>query len=83
MDSAFDNQKISYALENFGDFIRGSGSGAIPEWSDAASKVIIDSLRAFQEKLRSHGRSQDECAYELDAAMYAARASILRHQRQE
>lgn len=73
MGSVFDDQKISYALEKIGDFIRGSGSGAkIPGWSDTASKVIIDNLRAFEEKLRTHHVPEDEYAYHVGCAIYAA-----------
>jgi hypothetical protein len=50
MASVFDEGQISYALEKIGDYIRESGSGANPEWSDTATKIIIDSLRAFAEK---------------------------------
>jgi len=71
MASSFDAPKISYALEKFGDFIRGSGTGSLPVWSDAGSKVIIDCLRNFRELLCAHG-SADEAEYLVDPAIYAA-----------
>jgi len=70
--SVFDEQKIGHALEIFDDFISGSGSGwAIPGWADAASKVIIDSLQAFEEKLQAHHGQADEREYEVGIAIYA------------
>jgi hypothetical protein len=72
MASVFDEQKISYALEKFADFINGSGSEAvIPGWADAASKVIIDSLQAFEEKLQTHHVTPDEREYDVGIAIYA------------
>jgi hypothetical protein len=72
MASAFDDRAISYALEKIGDFIRNSGSGASLEWSDAATKVIVDNLRAFEKKLRARHVPEDECAYHMGSAIYAA-----------
>jgi len=72
MASVFDEQQIGYALEKFADFIKDSGSGAeIPGWADTASKVIIDSLRAFEEKLQAHHVPPDEREYHLGPAVYA------------
>jgi hypothetical protein len=70
MASVFDEGQISYALEKVGDFIRNSGSGAHPQWSDSAIKVIINSLRAFREKAKKFGVEPSEC--DLDGAIYAA-----------
>jgi hypothetical protein len=68
----FDDSKVSYALEKFADFINHSGSGhQIPGWADAASKVIIDSLRAFEEKLRVNGTSSEVIEYHVAPAIYA------------
>jgi hypothetical protein len=73
MASVFNKQHISYALEKLADYIHGSGSGAtVPGWSDTASKVIIDSLRAFQDKLQEHNWSQDEREESVGIALYAA-----------
>jgi hypothetical protein len=66
----FDRQKIDYALEEFGDFINGSGSGANPEWTDSARKVIA-SLQAFEEKLKSHHVPPAERDYDVVIAIYA------------
>jgi hypothetical protein len=72
MASVFDEQQIGHALEKFADFIKDSGSGAeIPGWADTASKVIIDSLRAFEEKLQAHHVPPDEREYHLGPAVYA------------
>jgi hypothetical protein len=72
MASVFDQQEIGYALEKFGDFIKGSGSGAdVPGWADTGSKVIIDSLRAYEEKLQAHRVPPDEREYHLGPAIYA------------
>jgi len=71
MASVFDEQKIGYALEKFADLINGSGSGAIPGWADEASKVIIDSLQAFEEKLQAHHATPDEREYDVGIAIYA------------
>lgn len=72
MASAFNMQEISYALEKFAEFIHRSGSGAIPGYADTASKVIVDSLRAFERKLRAHGTPADEIDYDLGPAIDAA-----------
>jgi hypothetical protein len=65
MASVFDDRAISYALEKIGDFIRNSGSGAIPEWSDAASKVIVGSA-----SLRHLGTSNVvSCALAAECAL--------------
>jgi hypothetical protein len=70
MASVFDEPKISYALEKIGDFIHQSGSGALPQWSNTATKIIIDSLRAFGEKVGKSGVEPTE--HDLDLAIYAA-----------
>jgi hypothetical protein len=68
----FNQQQISYALEKFVDFINRSGSGYdVPGWSDAASKVIIDSLRAFDEKLKAQNMKPDVREYQVEPAIYA------------
>ena len=73
MASTFDMPKIRYALEKLGDFIHGSGSGAdVPGWADTNSKVIVDGLHAFEEKLRMHGTPADEIDHDLGPAIYAA-----------
>ncbi len=66
------DSSVSYALEKIGDFIRGSGSGkAVPGWSDTATKVIIESLRGYKERLLEHNISPDECEHEVGTAIYA------------
>lgn len=66
MASVFDQQKIGYALEKFADLINGFGSRAIPGWADEECKVIIDSLQAFEEKLRAHHVTPDEREYDAE-----------------
>jgi hypothetical protein len=68
MASVFDDRQICYALEKIGDFVRDSGSGALPEWSDTATKIIIDSLLAFEEKAGKFGVAPNE--YDLDDIKY-------------
>lgn len=69
MESVVDDGQISYALEKIGDFIRNSGTGAIPAYSDTATKIIIDSLLAFQEKAAKFGVTPDE--YDFENIKYA------------
>jgi hypothetical protein len=71
MASMFDQQKISYALERFADFINESGSGAVPGWADHFGKVIFDSLQAYSDKLREHGFSDDVRDSHVGLAIYA------------
>ena len=71
MPSVFDERKIAYAIEKFGDFIHGSGSGAIPGYADAGCMFIIDGLQAFDEKLLAHQISAEEREYHVGTASYA------------
>jgi len=63
-----------YALEKIGDFLRNSGSGALPGYaSTAASEIItaiISALEKFDEKLRAAGAEPSE--YGVALAGYAA-----------
>jgi hypothetical protein len=73
MASVFNMQEIGYALEKIGDFIRRSGSGALPGYANAGiTAVIVESLRACEEKLRAHHTPKDVIAYHLGPAIYAA-----------
>ena len=73
MASVFDMQQIQYALEKFGDFINGSGPGHdVSGWADVGAKVMVEGLRAFEEKLRAHGTRADEIEHDLGPAIYAA-----------
>ena len=72
MASVFKMQKMHYALEKFSDFIRGSGSGALSAYAALHATVVIDGLRAFEEKLRAHGTRADEIDFYLGTAIYAA-----------
>jgi hypothetical protein len=66
MDSVFNESHIGSALEKFGDFVNKSSSGFdVPGWADAGSKVIIDSLQAFERKARGHDTSIDWIDYHL------------------
>lgn len=72
MASVFDAEKIDYALEKLGDFINKSGTGfEVPEWANTASKSIIDSLRAFEHKMRAGGCSESMIDNDLGIAIYA------------
>jgi hypothetical protein len=74
MATVFDDRKmseISSALEKFADFINDSDSGAVPAWTDAASKIIIGSLRDFEAKLRERDTYSGEIEYEVGTATYA------------
>ena len=72
MASVFNMQKMHYALEKFSDFIRGSGSGALSAYAATYATVVIDSLRAFEEKLLAHGTQADEIDFYLGTAIYTA-----------
>ena len=73
MASVFDIEKIQYALEKIGDFIRGSGSGAVPGYANVGITAdIVESLCAFEEKLRVHHTPADEIDHDLGPAIYAA-----------
>ena len=71
MASVFNMQKMHYALEKFSDFIRGSGSGALSAYAATYATAVIDSLRAFEEKLRAQDTA-DDIDYYLGTAIYAA-----------
>jgi hypothetical protein len=71
MASVFNMQKMHYALEKFTDFIRGSGSGAQSAYVAIHAAAVIDSLCAFEEKLRAHG-SADCIEFYLGTPIYAA-----------
>ena len=72
MASVFDMRRMHYALEKFSDFIRGSGSGALPEYTVMYATGVIDSLCAFEEKLQARGTSADDIEFYLGTAIYAA-----------
>ncbi|HKW33301.1 MAG TPA: hypothetical protein VJN92_09875 [Candidatus Acidoferrum sp.] len=72
MASVFKMQKMHYALEKFGDFISGSGSGAVSAYAAIHATAVIDSLCAFEEKLHAHGTRADDIEFYLGTALYAA-----------
>lgn len=72
MASVFNMQKMHYALEKFSDFIRGSGSGAQSAYTVIYATGVIDSLCAFEEKLRARATKPDDIEFYLGTAMYAA-----------
>jgi hypothetical protein len=72
MASVFKMQKMHYALEKFGDFIRGSGSGAQSAYTVMYATGVIDSLCAFEEKLQARGTRAADIEFYLGTAMYAA-----------
>lgn len=72
MASVFNMQKMHYALEKFIDFIRGSGSGAQSVYAAMHATAVIDSLSAFEEKLRAHGSRADDIEFYLGTPIYAA-----------
>lgn len=72
MAPVFNMQKMHYALEKFSDFIRGSGSGAQSAFASIYATAVVDSLSAFEEKLRAHGSRADDIEFYLGTPIYAA-----------
>ena len=72
MASVLDIRRMHYALEKFSDFIHGSGSGAQSAYAAERATVVIDSLCAFEEKLRARGTRADDIEFYLGTAIYAA-----------
>lgn len=72
MASIFNMQKMHYSLEKFTDFIRGSGSGAQSAYAAMHAAAVVDSLCAFEEKLRTHGSRADDIEFYLGTPIYAA-----------
>ena len=72
MASVFNMQKMHYAIEKFSDFIRGSGSGAQSTYAAMQATAVLDSLGAFEEKLRAHGSRAEDIEFYLGTPIYAA-----------
>ena len=70
MASVFDMQQIQYALEKFGDFINGSGSGHdVSGWADVGAKIIVEGLRSLSVTVVRYGRQERHCQSERSSGI--------------
>lgn len=69
-ESVFKEHQTGYALEKLGDFLRNSGSGAIPGYASTAASQIITAIEKFDEKLRAKHIERNE--HGIPLAQYAA-----------